>query len=137
MRGPRTPPPPPGSERRQHPRYEVLAQVEISDTEEATLVVPVRDISAGGISVGLDGDGATGDTIHLAPGERVTVFLDAGVESDGRPLHVTVDAEVVRIHDGDKPAAAFRWVFADAGVAERFERVLDYLRKRGVPDAAA
>lgn len=137
MTGPRKPPPPPGSERRRHPRYEVLAQVEISDTEEATLIVPVRDISAGGISVGLDGDSTSGDTIHLAPGERVTVFLDVGVEKDGRPLHVTLDAEVVRIVDGDKPGAAFRWVFADATVAERFEQVLDYLRKRGVPDAAA
>ena len=133
MRGPRTPPPPPGSERRQHPRYEVLAQVEISGNE-ATLVLPVRDISAGGISVGLDDDGS----VDFRLGDRVAVFLDAGVESDGRPLHVTVDAEVVRLPRGDggrdaRPTVAFRWVFADPAVSERFALVLDYMRKRGVP----
>lgn len=130
MSGPRTPPPPPGSERRQHPRYEVLAQVEISGNE-ATLVLPVRDISAGGISVGLD----EGGSIDFNLGDRVAVFLDAGVESNGRPLHVTVDAEVVRIPGGReaRPAVAFRWIFADPAVSERFAAVLDYMRKRGVP----
>ena len=139
MRGQPTPPPPPGSERRRYPRYQVFAQVEISG-KEATLILPVNNISAGGISVALDkGDSSSGaaeEAAEFSPDEAVTVFLDAGVGSDGRALHVTMEARIVRINRGANPGVALCWTNNDAEATARFEQVLEFLRKRGVPDEA-
>jgi hypothetical protein len=128
------PPPPPGSERRQHPRYDVLAQVEIRGGTD-TLVVPVRNISVGGLYVDLEEHepGALGPS--LAAGQRATVFLDASdLEED---LVVTREADILRI---DRPergrgGMAMRWVEVEPDVARHFERVLDVLRRRGGPTA--
>lgn len=132
MKGQPTPPPPPGSERRQYPRYEVFAQVEISG-KEATLILPVHNISVGGIYVALDGGESASDAAEFAPDEAVTVFLDAGVGNDGRPLHVTLDARIVRIDRGASPGVALRWTSTDPEATARFEQVLEFLLKRGVP----
>lgn len=128
------PPPPPGSERRQHPRYDVLAQVEIRGGEN-TLVVPVRNISVGGLYVDLEDHepGTLGPS--LAAGQRATVFLDASdLEED---LVVSRDADILRI---DRPEVgrggmAMRWTEIEPEAARHFERVLDVLRRRGGPTA--
>jgi hypothetical protein len=126
------PPPPPGAERRQHPRYDVLAQVEIRGGED-TLVVPVRNISVGGLYVDLEEPepGALGSS--LAAGQRATIFLDASdLEED---LVVTRDADILRI---DRPeigrgGMAMRWTEVEPEVARHFEHVLEVLRRRGGP----
>lgn len=126
------PPPPPGSERRRHPRYEVLAQVEIRG-DETTLVMPVRNISVGGLYVDLDSPDPGTLGPELAPGQRATVFLDAS-DGGGDTLSVTREAEILRIDSGGPGGSggmALRWVPVDADVAERFARVLEVLLERG------
>jgi hypothetical protein len=128
------PPPPPGSERRQHPRFEVLAQVEIRGGEN-TLVVPVRNISVGGLYVDLDDHDPAVLGASLAAGQRATIFFDA---SDGDDeLVVSREADILRI---DRPEVgrggmAMRWTAVEPEVAEHFARVLEVLRRRaGLPD---
>lgn len=126
------PPPPPGSERRQHPRYEVLAQVEIRGGEN-TLVVPVRNISVGGLYVDLDDHDPNTLGSSIAAGQRATIFLDA---SDGNEdLVISRDADILRI---DRPEVgrggmAMRWAEIAPEEAERFTRVLTAMRRRGGP----
>lgn len=138
-----TPPPPPGSERRRHPRYEVLAQVEIRGGE-STLVVPVRNISAGGLYVDLESHDPRGLGPGLAPGQRATIFLDASEAGNEPDLAVSREAEILRIdqadaHAGGDAAArgragmALRWTLAEVEVVERLERILEVLRQRGGP----
>jgi hypothetical protein len=140
------PPPPPGSERREHPRYEVLAQVEIRGGER-TLVMPVRNISVGGMYVDLESHDPDGLGPALAAGQRATVFIDA---SDGGNdgLAVSREAEILRIDRAEpaepaEPAAragtrgragmALRWTLVSVEVAERFAHILEVLRQRGGP----
>ncbi|HEU4615692.1 MAG TPA: PilZ domain-containing protein, partial [Kofleriaceae bacterium] len=49
------PPLPPGAERRRHERFELLAQVEVRRMAEVS-VLPVANISAGGMLVRLEGN---------------------------------------------------------------------------------
>ncbi len=129
------PPPPPGSERRVHPRFEVLAQVEIRGGEN-TLVVPVRNISVGGLYVDLDD--------HDLGTPRVLARQRASAPpSSSMPVTATTssswsrDADILRI---DRPEVgrggmAMRWTAVEPEVAEHFARVLEVLRRRGgLPD---
>lgn len=132
------PPPPPGSERREHPRYEVLAQVEIRGGE-STLVVPVRNISAGGLYVDLESHEPAGLGPALTPGQRATIFLDASEGGDDPELTVTRDAEILRIDKtgpGGHPGMALRWTLAEVEVIERLACILEVLRQRGGPGDA-
>jgi hypothetical protein len=121
------PPPPPGSERRQHPRYEVLAQVEIRGGE-STLVVPVRNLSVGGLYVDLESH----DPAGFGPGQRATVFLDASEGGNDPELVVSREAEILRI-DHRGAGMALRWTLAEVEVIERLARILEVLRQRGGP----
>ena len=132
------PPPPPGSERREHPRYEVLAQVEIRGGE-STLVVPVRNISAGGLYVDLESHDPGGLGPALAPGQRATIFLDASEGGNDPELAVTRDAEILRIDKagpGGRAGMALRWTLAEVEVIERLTCILEVLRQRGGPGDA-
>jgi hypothetical protein len=148
------PPPPPGSERRQHPRYEVLAQVEIRGGE-STLVVPVRNISAGGLYIDLESHDPRGLGPELAPGQRATIFLDASEGGNDPDMAVSREAEILRIDEGDgegegrgdgrgderaaaggRAGMALRWTLAEVEVIERLSRILEVLRQRGGPGDA-
>jgi hypothetical protein len=141
------PPPPPGSERREHPRYEVLAQVEIRGGE-STLVVPVRNISAGGLYVDLESHDPGGLGPALVAGQRATIFLDASEGGDDPDLAVSREAEILRIDHaghadarapggaGGRAGMALRWTLAEVEVIERLARILEVLRQRGGPGDA-
>lgn len=143
------PPPPPGSERRQFPRYEVLAQVEIRGGD-STLVVPVRNISVGGLYVDLESHDLDGLGPALMPGQRATIFLDAGEGGDDPDLAVSREAEILRIDrpsgrprersdehpsgpasGGGQAGMALRWTLAEVEVIERLAHILAVLRQRG------
>lgn len=147
------PPPPPGSERRQFPRYDVLAQVEIRGGD-STLVVPVRNISVGGLYVDLESHDLDGLGPALMPGQRATIFLDASEDGEDPDLAVSREAEILRIdrprERPDESAAqrsdehisrpapagghagmALRWTLAEVEVIERLTHILTVLRQRG------
>jgi hypothetical protein len=129
------PPPPPGSERREHPRYEVLAQVEIRGGD-STLVLPVRNISAGGLYIDLESHDPDGLGPALGPGQRATIFLDASEGGNDPELAVTRDAEILRIDKagpGGRAGMALRWTLAEVEVIERLACILEVLRQRGGP----
>ncbi|ACY16715.1 PilZ domain-containing protein [Haliangium ochraceum] len=139
-------PPPPGSERRQHPRYELLVQVELRG-DDTTWLVPMRNISAGGAYVELESPDAGAPQLVLAAGERVTVFIDLdaaeleGAAADALPadappelLSLAREAEILRIDvdhgvntgalSGRPVGMALRWTEAASDIDERFERFL-------------
>ncbi len=112
-----------------------MAQVEISGGD-ATLVLPIRNISIGGVYVALD------ETVRqtFGIGQRVSVYLDAepsdkavtDVSTDDtliseNALNVTLSGTIVRIDDG---GIAVKWEPTEMLVAERFVRVFDALRQQ-------
>ena len=81
------PPPPPGAERRVHPRKDVFAQVEIL-RDEGVMIVAVLNVSLGGAFFELSEPGL------IVPGDRVKVHLTSGERDAVQP------AKVVRLVDG-------------------------------------
>ncbi|WP_428262746.1 PilZ domain-containing protein [Haliangium sp.] len=131
MTRPNKPPPPPrsGAERRRHPRYEVLAQVEIRGSE-ATLVVPILNISLGGAYVELESDEPDAIAAALNPGAGASVFLDAG--GDDGDLSMVVDAEILRIAlpTGGRGGMALHWELEDEREQAQLERIIAALREK-------
>ncbi len=150
-----TPPPPPGSERRRHPRFDVLAQIEIRGTD-STLVLPLRNISLGGAYVEFDSDDPDAIEPALTAGTRASIFIDASAaeasgddaseadsapgdqdgggdgEQDSGSLAVTLDAEILRITfpTGAPAGIALSWELSDASARADLERVIAALRAR-------
>lgn len=93
------PPPAPRPNQRRHPRYELLASVELHWGDE-TLILPARNLSLGGIYLGADGHAL--DTFAIGSELEVLVF-DAVDEA--RP-QVRASAEVVRL---DQDGMALKW----------------------------
>lgn len=121
-----SPPPPPQSstsqERRRHPRFQPLAQVQIRGGGEVA-VLPIADISAGGIRLIMDTDALE----DLDIDEQVSVFLEA--EDVGAPVYVKVDASVVRIKRSEPAHVALEWHERSPDNVDRFEDVLRILQK--------
>lgn len=92
------PPPPPGAERRAHPRIDVLVQVGL-ERGDAMMIVSVANLSRGGAFLVHGGD-------DVALGERVHVHLAAG------GLDVVQEAKVVRLSRGTPRGFAVRWLDA-------------------------
>lgn len=116
------PPLPPGAERRRHERFELLAQVELRRAGEVS-VLPVANISAGGVLVKLEG-GALAD---IAVGEQVSVFLD--ISDAPEPIAVTLDAKVVRVNG--VASVALQWTSTDSTTQAQLAKLLDYAASRG------
>ncbi|HUH04594.1 MAG TPA: PilZ domain-containing protein [Kofleriaceae bacterium] len=123
----RPPPPPPGgAERREHERYELLAQVELRGSGDVW-VLGVRDISAGGMFVEL------GANEHAAvrSGDRLQICVDLGENDAGAPLRLETAVEVVRITlPGPGRAGGFgvMWTSVDPAAADALGRILAHLR---------
>lgn len=114
---PAQPPPPPRPNQRQHPRYELLASVELHQGEE-TLILPARNLSLGGIFVGSDGN----DLRRFRIGTSVDVLVfDASDES--HPA-LRAGAHVIRHHKG---GMALRWN-ENADTAHAVQLLLESLR---------
>jgi hypothetical protein len=116
------PPLPPGAERRRAERFDLLAQVEL-EVDGDVLVLPVVNISAGGVLLRAEHGEATALTVD----DRVTVHLD--VSDLPQPITVTMDASVVRIVDnGSSPTIALMWTSTDAIAVLNLAELLQYLR---------
>jgi hypothetical protein len=113
------PPLPPGAERRQYERFELLAQVELRRKGEVSLL-PVANISAGGMAVRLEG----GELADIAIGEPVSVFLE--VSDLPEPIAVTLDASVVRVNGVS--SVALKWTSTDGFV--ELGKLIDYIARR-------
>jgi hypothetical protein len=124
--GPPPPTPPPGRRPRAHPRHTLLAYVELR-LGGGVALVPIRDISAGGVFVKLESDGPLGG---LALGDRVAVFV--ALDPDGPSISLA--AEVVRLEPAtaDRPAGcALMWTTADPEAVRSLAELLAGLPGRG------
>ena len=122
MSSKRQPPPPPGAERRQHARFELLAQVELRIGGEVSLL-PVVNLSAGGVLVD-----ASGDHGDLPLGAEVKVFLAA--YTGAAPF--SIEGKIVRIDrrpDGVVGALAVMWTSADAAAQAGLTKLLERLKR--------
>jgi hypothetical protein len=93
------PPQPPRKQQRSHPRFELLASVEVHQDEE-TLILPARNLSIGGIFLGADGH----DLARLKVGSVVEILVFNGTDENHPPLRAS--AKVVR---HDKEGVGFKW----------------------------
>ncbi|HLU65389.1 MAG TPA: PilZ domain-containing protein [Kofleriaceae bacterium] len=123
---PPSPPPPPGSERRRSPRFEVLAQVELRRGDGEVVILPVANISAGGVLLRIE----PGMLLRgLRVGDPVGVYVDLGGE-----VSFDVDAEVVRVDllggPGREPGIALMWTSTDPAFATTLARVLEAQARR-------
>lgn len=116
------PPPPPGSrERRKHERFELLAQIELRYGDEVS-ILPVSNISAGGVAVTL----SPGQLPGVAMREEVNVFI----HHEGH--EVTGIGEVVRIGHGGGgklPSFALMWTSEDPEFSTKLGALLASLKR--------
>ncbi len=111
------PAPPARGQARRHPRYELFASVEVHHGE-ATLVLPARNISLGGLYLAADGN----DLSVLTMGDVVEVMLFDAID-EGKPT-VRADAMVVRL---DVDGVAITWASTDPVVAHKLASLLERL----------
>ncbi len=108
--------PPGADERRQHLRYELVAQLQLRAGGEV-LILDVGNISAGGMLISL-----AGAQPDVREGDVVSVFVDIGDDEDGKPLSIDADAEVVRIIGGSQ--IGIKWKSDDPHFGDRLDRLL-------------
>lgn len=114
------PPLPGAAERRHAERLELLAQIELRRGEGEVVLMPVVNISAGGVFLRIDAGMLRG----MRVGDPVGVFLDCGDD-----VTLDVEAEVVRVDllggGPDRPAGvALMWASADPAFSENLTRAL-------------
>jgi hypothetical protein len=97
-----------------------VAKVEFNGGGEVA-VLPIADISAGGVRLSMDPD----DLIELDIDEQVQVFLLA---ENGSPVYVSVSASVVRLKRSEPAHVALEWREAPSD-SERFAEVLRVLEE--------
>ena len=115
------PPLPPGAERRRFERFELLAQVELRMRGEV-VVLPIVNISAGGILLRIDRDLA-----GVGVDEQVSVFLD--ITDMPEPIMLTMDATVVRVIVGETSTSiALMWTSTSGDAVGKLAKLLDHLR---------
>ncbi len=85
-------------------------------------VLPVANISAGGMLVRLEGN----ELRDVSVGEEVSVFLD--VTDLPEPISVTLGATVVRLNGVS--SVALQWTTTDSRALALLERLLAYVATR-------
>ncbi len=103
-----------------HERFPLMAQLELRHGSDVS-VLPVSNISAGGVLVGV----GQLELVRARPGDQVEVFLDPMDEGDD--VSVRAVAEVVRVDSGREPGIALMWASNDPDVLARLSRLLAYL----------
>jgi hypothetical protein len=104
------PPPPPGAERRVHPRQDLFAQVELS-WGDSIVIAMVNNLSLGGAFLLHDGD-------DVAVGEEVVVQLST------EDVAVAQLAKVVRVSTSEPRGFAVSWIEPRARTYAIIERLM-------------
>ena len=107
----RFPPPPPGAERRVHPRHDVVVSVEVAH-DDVVVIAALTDISHGGAFIELS------DPDAVSVGVRVRVHLSVGGHD------VCEEAKVVRVTTGAHAGFALAWIAPGAAVAKVVEQLI-------------
>ena len=100
----RFPPPPPGAERRAHPRYPVVVAVQVAH-DDAVALASLVDLSHGGAFLEL----ADPSAVELGVRVRVHIAVDG--------LDVNEEAKVVRVTRGSPAGCAVAWTAPGPAVA--------------------
>lgn len=100
----RFPPPPPGAERRVHPRLDVVVSVEVAH-DDAVAIASLVNISHGGAFIELS------DPEAVAIGVRVKVHVAAGGHRTAE------EARVIRVTTGEHAGFAIAWVAPGSTIA--------------------
>lgn len=114
------PPPPSGTERRAHPRIEVLAQVQVARDAEVH-IMSARNLSRSGIFL----NGNPAEMPDLKVGLHVELMIFA---ADDAGEDVTSMAHIVRVEDGSTPGTvsgfALTFIDLDLPTVRRLERLI-------------
>jgi hypothetical protein len=110
----------PKNEKRQHPRYELYATVELHDGGE-TLVLPARNLSLGGVSLASDGHDLSGFTA----GQTLDVLVFDAIDVEAAP--VRAPAKVIR---RDRDTLALMWTLTDPQQSEKLAHLLESLKPK-------
>jgi len=107
-------------ERREHERFELLAQIRLSVGDQVETFV-VINISAGGVLLRNDRN------LQIAVGERISITIDAPELAPA----FSIDARIVRVvGPTSKPALlAAMWTSSDAAASAALGQILWNLRK--------
>jgi hypothetical protein len=114
------PHPPPKKEARRHPRYELYASVELHRGGES-LILPARNLSLGGVSLGSDGN----DLSKFTVGSELDVLVFDAIDESNPPVRAA--ARVLR-HDGDY--LALMWAATDPDTTKKLATLLETLRPK-------
>ena len=109
----RFPPPPPGAERRAHPRYPVVVAVQVAH-DDAVALASLVDLSHGGAFLEL----ADPSAVELGVRVRVHIAVDG--------LDVNEEAKVVRVTRGSPAGCAVAWTAPGPAVAAVVEHVVEH-----------
>lgn len=108
-------PPSPESERRQHERFELLAQVELRRGDQVATFT-VINISAGGVLLRNDSE------VEVSTGETIRLHLDVPTLN----VSFSIDATVVRVVAATSklPARAAMWKSSDRAATDALTQLL-------------
>ncbi len=133
----RMPPPPPapsGRDRRAAPRYEIVAQANVTSQDDV-YVLTVRNLSAGGAFL----EGERGEYPGLTTGVSVDIVLSCSLAggSDDDVINIKCNAKITRVQSSTAslrgPGFGVAMTPASAQDAERLIKVLAALAKRSRP----
>lgn len=101
----RFPPPPPGAERRVHPRHDVMVSVEVAH-DDVIVIAALTNISHGGAFIELP------DPEPVAVGVRVRIHVAVAGHD------VVEEAKVVRVSRGVPAGFALAWTAPSAAIGK-------------------
>jgi hypothetical protein len=107
----RFPPPPPGAERRAHPRHDVVVSVSVAH-DDTVAIATLVNVSQGGAFV------EVADFDALAVGVRVRLGIAAGGKD------VKAEARVVRATSGPHAGFALAWLAPSAALRKLIDRLV-------------
>lgn len=113
----RFPPPPPGAERREHPRHDVVVSVEVAH-DDVVAIASLVNISHGGAFIEL------ADPDLVATGVRVRVHVSAGGHSAAE------EARIVRVTAGEHAGFAVTWIAPGKAIGAIVEHLTADISRR-------
>jgi hypothetical protein len=114
-----------GSERRKFKRYHVIAQVELSASDDVVFL-QMENLSRGGALFSVTAK----ELPTFGIGDEVSAFLDLGSDEAGENLSVSLDASIVRLVERgprDAPAIAVEWTRLSPLCEAGLNKIIQYV----------